>query len=50
MFTSFVSSPSFCPAVSPVIVQLVQQALSRVDAARPVAGHGQVAIPQVIRA
>ncbi len=43
-----VLSPSFCPAVSPVIVQLVQQALSRVGTTRPVVGQG--AVPQVIRA
>ena len=49
MFTlSLVLSPSFCPTVSPVIVQLVQQSLSRVDATWPVAG--QVAVPQMIRA
>ena len=45
---SLVLSPSFCPAVSPVIVQLVQQSLSRVDATWAVAN--QVAVPQVIRA
>ena len=43
-----VPSPSLCPTVSPVIVQLVQQSLFRGGAALPVAG--QVAVPQVIRA
>ncbi len=48
MFTSLVPSPSFCPAVSPVIVQLVQQSLAGTSPLLPVVGR--VAVPQVIRA
>ena len=49
MFTlSPVPSPSFCPAVSPVIVQLVHQSLAGADPVLPVVGR--VAVPQVIRA
>ena len=51
MFTlSAVPSTPFCPAVSPVIVLLVQQSLAGTDPVPVLPVVGRVAVPQVIRA
>ena len=50
MFTSLVPTTSFCPAVSPVIVQLVQQSLAGTDPVPVLPVVGRIAVPQVIRA